>query len=60
MCSFIFYSDSLSKDRRVVRRVTTSCTTSDNEWQRVVKRMTTSDKERQRMTTYDNEWYNEW
>ena len=34
----------------VVQRVTTSGTTSDNEWQRV----TTSG------TTSDNEWYNEW
>ena len=30
----------------MVHRVTTSCTTSDNEWQQV--------------TTNDNEWYNEW
>ena len=34
----------------MVHRVTTSGTTSDNEWQRV----TTSG------TTSDNEWYNEW
>ena len=32
--------------QRVVQRVTTSGTTSDNEWQLV--------------TTNDNEWYNEW
>ena len=29
-------------------------TTSDNEWKRVVQRVTTSG------TTSDNEWYNEW
>ena len=38
----------------------TSGTSSDNEWQRVVQRMTTSDNEWQqvvqRMTTSDNEW----
>ena len=30
--------------------------TSDNEWQRVLQRVTTNDNEWQRMT----EWYNEW
>ena len=39
-------------------------TTNDNEWQRVVKRMTTSgttsDNEWQRVTTSDNKWYNKW
>ena len=34
------------KWQRVVQRVATSGTTSDNEWKRV--------------TTNDNEWYNEW
>ena len=29
-------------------------TTSDNEWQRVVQRVITSD------TTSDNNWYNKW
>ena len=44
----------------------TGGTTSDNERQRVVERMTTSDKEWQWMTTSDNEWQratkndNEW
>ena len=48
--------------------MTTSGTTNDSEWQRVVQRVTTSgttsDNEWQRMTasgnTNDNEWYNEW
>ena len=52
------------KDRRVVHRVTTSGTTSDNEWQRVTTSGTTSDNEWQRVvqrvtmsgTTYDNDW----
>ena len=35
--------------QRVVQRVTTSGTTSDNEWQRVTTSGTTSDKEWQRM-----------
>ena len=47
-------TDRLQKDRRVVHRVTTSGTTSDNEWQRVVQQVTRSG------TTSDNEWYNEW
>ena len=52
------------------QRVTTSSTTSDNEWQRrttndkewckewqqVVQREATSDNEWQRVTTNDNEW----
>ena len=37
---------------RVVQRVITSGTTSDNEW----KRKTTSDNEWQRVTTRDNQW----
>ena len=47
----------------MVHRVTTSSTTSDNEWQRVVQRVTTSSK---RVTTNDNGWQqmtksdNEW
>ena len=35
--------------------MTTSGTTSDNEWQRVVQRVTTSDNKWQRVTTNDNE-----
>ena len=56
--------------QRVVQRVTTSGTTSDNEWQlvttndnewynewqRVTRSGTTSDYEWQRVTTSDNEW----
>ena len=53
-------TDRLQKDRRVVHRVTTSGTTSDNEWQRVTTSGTTSDNEWQRVvqrvTTNDNEW----
>ena len=56
-----------NKWQRVVQWVTTSGTTSDNEWQRVttsVQRVTTNDNEGQRvvqrMTTSDNEWYNDW
>ena len=51
---------SLKKDRRVVHRVTTNGTTSDNEWQRVTMSGTTSNNEWQRVvqrvTTNDNEW----
>ena len=46
-----------------VQRMTTSGTTSDNEWQRVVQRVTTNNNDRQRVvqreTTSernDNEW----
>ena len=38
----------------------TSSTSSDNEWQRVVQRVTTNDNEWQRVITNDNKWYNEW
>ena len=34
-------------------------TTNGNEWQQVVQRVTTNDKERQRMAASDNELY-EW
>ena len=51
----------------MVRPVATSGTTSDNEWQGVVQRMTTrgqrvtpNDNEWHRVKTNDNEWYNEW
>ena len=40
-------------------RMTTSATTHDNEWHRVVQRTTTScasDNEWQRVTKNDNEW----
>ena len=37
----------------MVQLVTTSGTTSDNEWQRVVQRVLTSG------TMNDNEWYND-
>ena len=37
-------------ERRSFIKRQTSRTSSDNEWERVVQRMTTS----------DNEWYNEW
>ena len=40
----------VQKDRRVVHRVKTSGTTSENEWQRVQ----TNDNEWQRETTSDN------
>ena len=33
-----------------------SSTSSDNEWQRVVQRVTTNDNEWQRTTTSDDEW----
>ena len=42
--------------QRVVQRMTTSGTTSNNEWQRI----TTSDNEWQWVTTNNSEWYNEW
>ena len=55
--------DYLEKDRRVVDQVTTNDNewyNSDNEWQRVVQRMTTNDNEWQRVTTSyttsDSEW----
>ena len=35
--------------------MTTSGTTNDNEWQRVVQRMTTNDNKWQRVTMNDNE-----
>ena len=42
----------------------TSGISSDNEWKRVVHRVTTcgtaSDNEWQQVTTNDNEWYNKW
>ena len=38
------------------QRVTTSGTTSDNEWQRVTTSGTTSDKEWKWVTKSDNEW----
>ena len=55
------------KDRQVIHWVTTSGTSVNewqrvtnnkwyDEWQRVVKRETTSDKKWQRMTTSENEW----
>ena len=44
----------------MVHRVATNGITSDNEWQRVVERVTTCDNEWQRVTTSDNEWYSEW
>ena len=47
-----FLDDRLSKDRRVVHRVTTS----DNEWQRIKTSGTTSDNKWQRVTTNDKEW----
>ena len=40
--------------------MTTSGTTSDNEWQRVIASGKTSDKEWQRVITSDNKWYIEW
>ena len=44
----------------IVYKKQTSGTSSDNEWQRVVQRVTTNDNEWQRMTTSgttsDNEW----
>ena len=43
----------IGKQRLFIKRQT-SGTTSDNEWKRVVQRVW------QRMTTSDNEWYNEW
>ena len=46
--------------QRVTTSGTTSGTSSDNEWQRVVQRVITSDNEWQRVvqrkTTNDNEW----
>ena len=49
--------------RSFIKRHTTG-TSSNNEWQRVVQRVTTNDSEWQRMTTSettsDNEWYSEW
>ena len=36
--------------------MTTSGTTSDNEWQRVTTSGTTNDNEWQRVTTNENEW----
>ena len=47
------------KNKSFIKRQT-SGTSSDNEWQRVVQRVTTHDNEWQRvvqrMTTSDNEW----
>ena len=40
--------------------MTTSGTTSDNEWQRVVQRMTANNKKWQWVTANDKEWWNEW
>ena len=40
----------------MVQLMTTSDTTSDNEWQRVVQQVTTNVNEWQRVTKYDNEW----
>ena len=40
-----------SKQRSFIKRQM-----SNNEWQRVVPRMTTNYNERQRMETSDNEW----
>ena len=61
----IFYkkTDEWYIESQRVQRMTTSDTTSDNEWQRVVQRVTTNNNERQRVvqreTTSernDNEW----
>ena len=40
------FHDCLSKDRRVIHRVTTSSTTNDKERQRMVQQVTTSDNVR--------------
>ena len=48
--SNVVWNDNLLKDRRVIHRVWTSGTLSDNKWQWVV----------QQITTNDIEWYNEW
>ena len=65
------FSSSTKVQRRSFIKRQTSSTSSDNEWQRVVQRVTTSSttsdneyNEWQQMTTSgttsDNEWYNEW
>ena len=40
----------------MVHRVTTSGTTNDNEWPRMVERVTRSDNKWQQVTTNDNNW----
>ena len=56
---FVF-QDCLQKDRRVVRGVTASGATSDNEWQRVAQKMTTSENKCKLVTESDSIWYIEW
>ena len=52
--------DHLYIDRQPVHGVTTSSTTSDNEWQQVMQRLTTTgttcDKEWQQMATKGKKW----
>ena len=55
----LFETNFWGKQRSFIKRQTSS-TSSDNEWKRVVQRVTTNDNEWQRMRTSDNEWYNEW
>ena len=42
-------------ESRVVQRMTTNGTKSDDEWQRVINRVTKNDNERQRVTKNDYE-----
>ena len=42
------------------QRVVQRVTTKDNEWQRVVEQVTTNDNEWQRVKTNDNKSHNEW
>ena len=51
--SCAYWTEISIKKRSFIKRQT-SGTSSDNEWQRVVQRVTMSG------TTSDNEWYNEW
>ena len=56
---FVF-QDCLWKDRRLVRGVTASGTTSDNKRQQVKTSGTTRDKVWKRMATNGNEWHKKW
>ena len=61
---FVFFICIWSVDLRSFLKRQTSGTSNDNEWQRVVQRVTTNGNKWQwvvqRVTTNDNEWCNKW